>query len=145
MKNKLTRSLAAVVLLSTTFIAPSAFAELAVIVHPTNNISRISKSDLSDIYLGRSEEFTNGSDAEPLDQESQSQARRQFNKAVLGMDEGMLRSYWSKLMFSGKGQPPEELSGDDEVRSAVAANRSAIGYIDKSAVNSSVKVILIIP
>jgi len=145
MKNKLTRSLAAVVLLSTTFIAPSAFAELAVIVHPSNSISRISKSDLSDIYLGRSEEFANGSDAEPLDQESQSPARRQFNKAVLSMDEGMLRSYWSKLMFSGKGQPPEELSDDDEVRSAVAANPRAIGYIDKSAVNSSVKVILIIP
>lgn len=145
MKNKLTKSLAAAVLLSTTFIAPSAFAELAVIVHPTNSLSKISKSELSDIYLGRSEEFPNGSDAEPLDQESQSPARRQFNKAVLGMDEGALKSYWSKLMFSGKGQPPEELSGDDEVRSAVAANPRAIGYVDKSAVNNSVKVIMIIP
>lgn len=145
MKNKLKKGWVAACVLAAAFAAELSAAELAVVVHPANTIMRITPSELSDIYLGRSDEFANGKAAEPLDQESQSAARSQFIRDVLRMDEGALKNYWSKLMFSGKGQPPEMLKGDEAVRDAVATNPQGIGYISKSAVNSSVKVVLIIP
>jgi len=145
MNNKLMIGLTALLLLiganATTVVA----AELAVIVHPSNSMSRISENELSDIYLGATDTFPNGGAAEPVDQAAQSPARSHFIKAVLGMNESALQSYWSKLMFSGKGEPPKQLPGDMEVRRFVATNPNAIGYIDKSDVDSSVKVVLIIP
>ncbi len=145
MNNKLMNGLAALFLLISAIATQVSAAELAVIVSPSNGLSRISVSELNDIYLGVADSFSNGEAAEPLDQPEQSLSRAHFIKAVLGMDERALKSYWSKLMFSGKGEPPEIVAGDAEVKRAVAANPRSIGYIDRSAVDNSVKVLLIIP
>lgn len=53
-----------------------------------------------------------------------------------------LAAYWAKIIFTGDGRPPEILGSNAAVRKAVADNPNAIGYIDKSAVNKSVRVIL---
>jgi ABC-type phosphate transport system substrate-binding protein len=45
-------------------------------------------------------------------------------------------------VFSGKATPPKELGSAAEVKKFVAANPDAIGYIEKSAVDGSVKVVL---
>jgi ABC-type phosphate transport system substrate-binding protein len=46
-------------------------------------------------------------------------------------------------VFSGKATPPKELlSSSADVKKFVAANPDAIGYIEKSAVDGSVKVVL---
>ena len=42
---------------------------------------------------------------------------------------------------NGKGQPPLELPDASAVKKAVAANLNVVGYIDKSAVDASVKVV----
>jgi hypothetical protein len=49
---------------------------------------------------------------------------------------------WGSLAFSAKATPPEELGSTAEVKKFVAANPDAIGYIEKSAVDGSVKVVL---
>jgi hypothetical protein len=53
-----------------------------------------------------------------------------------------VKSTWSRLVFSGKGQPPRQLSDSAAVKKAVAADPKAVGYIEKSAVDASVKVAL---
>ncbi len=45
-------------------------------------------------------------------------------------------------MFSGKATPPKELGSSAEVKKFVAANPDAIGYIEKSALDGSVKAVL---
>jgi len=45
-------------------------------------------------------------------------------------------------VFTGKGQPPIMLPNAAEVKKAVATDPKAIGYIEKSAVDASVKVVL---
>ena len=52
---------------------------------------------------------------------------------------------WSKLVFTGKATPPKEYAGNAEVKKAAATDPKAIGYIDKSAVDDTVKVILTLP
>jgi ABC-type phosphate transport system substrate-binding protein len=44
-------------------------------------------------------------------------------------------------VFTGKATPPKELPSSAEVVKAVSADPNAIGYIDKSAVDGSVKVV----
>jgi len=56
-----------------------------------------------------------------------------------------LKSYWSKMIFSGKAIPPEVVGDDAAVISWVASTKNGIGYVDSSAVNDSVKVLLRVP
>jgi len=56
-----------------------------------------------------------------------------------------MKAYWSRLVFTGKGKPPMSVGSASEMLSAVAADSSAIGYVDASQVNDSVKVVLTLP
>ena len=48
--------------------------------------------------------------------------------------------YWSKLIFTGKGQPPRSAK-PGRSQKLVANNPNTIAYIDKGSVDSSVKVV----
>jgi ABC-type phosphate transport system substrate-binding protein len=122
-----------------------AHAALAIIVHPGNNLSGISADEAADIYLAKAGVFANGKRAIPVDQASNSPARKKFYGAVIKKDDSTLKVYWSKLLFTGKANPPRELADDAAVKSWVATNPDAIGYVDGKFVDSSVKVLLIIP
>ena len=122
-----------------------AHAALAIIVHPGNNLSGISADEAADIYLAKAGVFANGKRAIPVDQAATSPARKKFYTAVIKKDDSTLKVYWSKLLFTGKANPPRELADDAAVKSWVASNPDAIGYVDGKFVDSSVKVLLIIP
>jgi hypothetical protein len=48
------------------------------------------------------------------------------------------------MLFTGRGQPPREAPDNAAVRKLVADNPSLIGYIDRSALDASVKPVLVI-
>jgi ABC-type phosphate transport system substrate-binding protein len=123
--------------------AGNAFAEVVVIVSAKSKISSLSISQTARIFLGKSSSFPDGSTAIPLDQAEGSQIRNEFYAKVTGKDPAQINAYWSKIIFTGEGQPPRQLQGNDSIRKAVARNPKAIGYIDKSAVTRKVKIILI--
>ncbi|MDO8705930.1 MAG: hypothetical protein Q7J84_13385 [Sulfuricaulis sp.] len=120
-------------------------AALAIIVHPSNSLSGITVDQAADIYLAKVGVFPNGRRAIPVDQNLASPAHKKFYSVVIKKEESALRVYWSKLLFTGKAQPPREIGDDAEVKSWVASNPEAIGYVDGKFVDSTVKVLLIIP
>ena len=122
-----------------------AHAALAIIVHPSNNLSGITADEAADIYLAKTGEFSNGKRAVPVDQASNSPVRKKFYSEVIKKGDSPLKVYWSKLLFPGKANPPREIGDDADVKSWVAGNPEAIGYVDGKFVDSSVKVLLIIP
>jgi ABC-type phosphate transport system substrate-binding protein len=122
-----------------------AHAALAIIVHPSNNMAGITAEQAADIYLGKVGVFPNGQRVNPVDQGPTSNVRQKFYKTVVKKDGSALKVYWSKILFTGKGQPPREIGDDAEMKSWVASNPDAIGYVDGKFVDSTVKVLLIIP
>lgn len=106
-------------------------AELVVITHPS--AGALSKDQVADIFLGKSQAFT------PLDQAEASPVYADFYKKATGRDVAQVKSTWSRIVFSGKGQPPKQLPDSAAVKKAVAADPKAVGYIEKSAVDGSVK------
>ena len=117
----------------------NAFADIAVIINPSN-INTVDTDTIKKIYLGKSKSFSNGDKVNPVDQDGTSVAD-EFNDKVVGKSSSQLNAYWSKLIFTGKGTPPEKLASDQAVIDFVAANNDAIGYIDSSKVSDKVKVI----
>jgi len=112
----------------------AAAAGIAVIGHP--GAAAMSKEQIADVYLGKSQAAT------PLDQPESAPIRAEFYTKATSRDLAQVKATWSRLTFSGKGQPPKELPDAAAVKKAVAADPKAIGYIDKSAVDASVKVLL---
>ncbi len=120
-------------------VASLACAEIVVVVNPKNPATRMFAEQASQFFLGKSSMFT------PIDQSDSSAIRAEFYQKVTGKDSSQVKAIWSKIVFTGKGSPPKEYNSSSEVKKAVAADPTAIAYIDKSAVDDTVKVILSIP
>ena len=118
----------------------STLAEVVVIVHPSNG-SALSAKNVQRIFLGKEKKFANGSAASPINQAAGAAARGEFDTSVLGRSSTQVSAYWSKLVFTGKGIPPKEVADDAAMVAAVAADASAIGYVDSSAVTGDVKAV----
>jgi ABC-type phosphate transport system substrate-binding protein len=121
----------------------SARAQTVVIVSTKNPLSKLTADQVSQIFLGQTSTFYTGGKAEPLDQAEGSPLRQEFYTKVLGKSQAQLKAHWSKQAFSGKGNAPTVLSGNAEVVKKVAENPKYISYVDKSAVDGSVKVVTI--
>lgn len=115
-------------------------AEVAVIVHPSNS-STLDQNQIKRIFVGKMKSFPVGGEIIPIKQKSNVTPSDEFNTKVLKKSASQLKAYWSKLIFTGKGVPPREVSNDEEVIKLISANPNTIGYIDAAKVDSTVKVI----
>jgi ABC-type phosphate transport system substrate-binding protein len=119
--------------------APVLATEMVVIVNPKNPATRMFSEQAAQFFIGKSSLFT------PVEHTDGASLRNEFYTKVLGKDSSQVKAIWSKLVFTGKGTAPKEYGSSAEVKKAVAADPQAIGYIEKSAADDSVKVILTIP
>ena len=117
-------------------------AEVVVVVSAKSGASAVTASQAADIFLGKSKEIPGGGAVTPIDQKEGSAIRDEFYTKVAGKSAAQVKAYWSKIIFSGKGQPPKEVADSAAVKKMIADNPNAIGYIDKAAVDSSVKAVL---
>jgi ABC-type phosphate transport system substrate-binding protein len=143
-QSSMTRLLAAGALAATLAVAAPARAELVVIVSARSPIAALRADQVADIYLGQIGSFPDGAEAIALDQSVGSPLRDTFYEKVTAKSPALVKAYWTKMIFTGRGQPPKELPNSVAIRKQVADNPNLIGYIDRSALDSSVKAVLII-
>ena len=129
-------------LLAMSTVTASAHADVVVIVSAKSPITSLTAEQTARIFLGKVSNFPDDGDVVPIDQAEGSAIRDEFYSKVVHKNSSQLSAYWAKVIFTGDGRPPEKLESNVAVRKAVANNPNAIGYIDKNAVNRSVRVIL---
>ena len=112
-----------------------------VIIVNAGNASGVDLDAVKRIYLGKSKTFPDGSKALPLTYEQGEAVRESFNGGVLGKSESQYSAFWSKLVFTGRGTPPESVSSQEEMLQLVATNPNTMGFIDESLVTDAVKVV----
>lgn len=144
-RTRLQRTILACAACTLALPAANASAELVVIVSSRNPTPVMNADQVSALFLGQSARFPDGALAVPLDQRLGADARQQFYRQVSGMSPALLKAHWSKLVFTGRGQPPREALDDAGVRRLVAENPSMIGYIERSALDASVRPVLVLP
>ncbi len=123
-------------------VVTSAKAEVVVVVSSKSSVTGLTTEQIARIFLGKVVRFPNDGTAIPIDQPEGSEVRDEFYSKVAHKNSAQLSAYWAKIIFTGEGNPPMLVTGDVAVRKALGGNPNAIGYIDKSAVNHSVRVIL---
>jgi len=136
--NKIQSSLLALVLLS----LGAAQAQVAVIVNPKSATASMTADQVASIFLGKSNTLPSGAAAAAVDQPESAAVREQFYTKVTGKQAAQVKAAWSRLVFSGKATPPKELASSAEVKKFVAGNADAIGYIEKAALDGTVKAVL---
>ena len=142
MKKLFTPPLALTALCLSLGLVSAAHADLAIVANKDYSGSSITIEVVRDLYHGKSKTLPNGEYAKVVDQPSGSDSRDQFLAGVLEQSESELNRYWSKLIFSGKGRPPEVLESADAVKRWITLNPEGIGYIDSKDVDRTVKVLL---
>jgi ABC-type phosphate transport system substrate-binding protein len=119
-------------------------SDLVVVVSARSPVGALRPDQVAAIFLGQTPRFPDGMEAVPLDQRLGSPLRDEFYTRVAGKTPPLLKAYWSKLVFTGRGQPPAEAVDSAAVRRRVAENPELIGYIDRSALDASVRPVLVV-
>jgi ABC-type phosphate transport system substrate-binding protein len=114
-----------------------------VIVNPRNPVSRLSTSEISRIYLGKTQAWDIHGRLEPVapvDQRADSPVRMAFTQRILRRTVSEAESYWRQELYAGRNVPPPQQSEAD----AIATVRDVIGaiaYVSATADLKGVKVV----
>lgn len=136
--------LAACAALQLGFSALASAEPLAIIVSSKNANASISNDLAEKLFLGKLDAFPDGSTAVPLDL-PKGPVREEFYLKVTGKNPSQVKAYWAKQVFTGSGQPPKEVESSTDLVDLIAKNPNLVGYVEKSKVNSSVKVLYSLP
>lgn len=120
-----------------------ASADIAIIVNPQNTAD-LDNNLIRSIFLSKTKHFPNGETIQTLALEDDTEEMKIFNREIIKKSQTQLNSYWSRMIFSSKGQPPAIKEKSQEIKKIVASNINAIGIVNANQVDDSVKVMLTI-
>lgn len=124
--------------------AAVAAPDLVVIVSARSTAPLMRTDQVAAIFLGQAAQMPDGALVTPIDQPVGTVTRDEFYERVASKSPALLKAYWSKLLFTGRGQPPREVGGNAAVKKMVADTPGIIGYIDRSALDASVRPVLVL-
>lgn len=144
MFKRLTASLVSLLLGAVlTMVNHPAAAEVLVVVSAEAPFTRLTSSDLRDIYLGRRSLIANGVQVVPLDQTEGTAARSEFYIHYTGQTPAQIKAHWARQIFTGRGQPPQALTDSRAVVERLVGDAKALGYIEPSFLDERLRVVTI--
>jgi ABC-type phosphate transport system substrate-binding protein len=120
----------------------AAGVDVVAVVSSKSSVTALSRNQVVDIFLGKTSRYPDGEQAVPIDQVEGAAARDEFYATFTGKSAAQIKAHWSKIIFTGRGQPPRELPNSIEVTKLVVKDPKAIGYIERGLVDGTVRVLL---
>jgi ABC-type phosphate transport system substrate-binding protein len=117
-----------IALISSVTVSALTFAEVEVIVHPSN-AATLDKDSIQRIYLGKTRAFPGGGEAVAISLKEGSGPEGEFTKNVLNKSAKQLKAYWAKMVFTGKGTPPRQIDSAEEMVKLISTNPNLIGFV----------------
>ena len=118
--------------------------ELVVVVSARSPVMALRMEQVADIFLSEATRFPDGGEVVALDLPIGSPLRDDFYLKIANRTPALMKAYWTKKIFTGRGQPPRELPNSLAVRKLVADDPTLIGYIERSALDASVRPVLVV-
>ena len=119
----------------------AAVSDVVAVVSAKSSVMALSQQQIVDIFLGNTSLLPNGEKAIPIDQAEGSATRDEFYAKFAGKSAAQMKAHWSKIIFTGRGQPPKEAALSIDVKKRIVDNPNAIGYIENNMVDSSIRVL----
>jgi ABC-type phosphate transport system substrate-binding protein len=111
-----------------------------VIVHPSNTISSLSRTDLERIFRRSKRSWNDGTSITPLNLPFGLSARENFTKTILRSSNDELVEYWNRRYFHGEF-PPSALHSVEAMLEYVAETPGAIGYVPRDRATERIGVV----
>lgn len=118
-----------------------AHAEPVVVMAARQASERLSREEVTNIFLGRYRALATGLPAQPIDQPPASPLRGAFYQLLVNKDAASINAYWSRLHFSGKATPPLQASEESEVIQQLLNVPGAIAYVDRKQVDERMRIV----
>jgi len=113
------------------------------IVNPTVKVQTLSVGEVRSLFGMRQLTWPDGSPVKIFVLSEQNPLHASFCKEILNLYPYQLQQSWNRLVFSGTGQAPTEVSTEQNMVALVAANPGAIGYVNKVSNNDHIRKITV--
>jgi len=124
--------------------ATAAELEVAVIVHPSNPVSQLSRRELARIFRLRQQRWPGGKKIYLVMLEEGSREKRLVLEQVYRMSGDQLKRFWLAKIYRGELTSfPQTVRSSESVRRFVGRVPNAIGYVDAKQADGGVKVLRI--
>ncbi len=108
----------------------SSEASFQVVIHAENPTTELPAATVSRMFLKKLKRWPHGVRVVPIDLQAKSEVRKDFTRAVHKKSVTAIKSFWQRMIFSGRGDPPPlEESSEEAVLDFVRSNPGAIGYV----------------
>jgi len=121
-------------------LSPYAQAETVLVVSEASPIQQLSRHEVADLFLGNNRNQPQLGRIVPIDQ-ARDELRAAFYRTYLGRSLAQVKAHWAKIIFTGRGYPPRTVSDAEELREVLRKNPQALGYMDRSVVDESLRII----
>ncbi|NEX18162.1 MAG: phosphate ABC transporter substrate-binding protein [Halochromatium sp.] len=115
---------------------------LVVVMGSDSDVERLTREQVVHIFLGRFRRLPNGLTATPIDRPQDQSLMTDFYQLLVGKSPAEIRSYWSRLIFSGKTAPPRQAGSGQEVVRWLAETPGAIAYMRPDECPPQLRVVL---
>ena len=120
------------------------YAQLVVVASQESTLTTLTQKEVSRIFLAKTNRLPNRAKASPLELNNQDY-KAKFYRTISGKNLNQLHSYWTTLIFTGRGKPPKSTASIEVMKELLAQNQNAIAYLPAELVDSSMKVLLELP
>ena len=115
---------------------------LVIIVNVDSGITRMTPGEATNVFMGRQKRLASGVVAIPMELNLPTDLRDLFYKRLIHLPLSSVRAYWARLLFSGQAQPPRLVDSAEEMIELVAANKGAVGFLEKDKLSRRVRAVL---
>jgi ABC-type phosphate transport system substrate-binding protein len=114
---------------------------IVVIVNEGVAADSISAAALKDIYTGRTKYWPDGQSVEIALLDDETGTTDAALNEVSGMGASYFRTFWQRIVFSGRGQQPDRIGDTASLVAHVASTKGAIALVPADADLKGVKII----
>lgn len=132
--------LASFLLVAGVFVSGVALAGPVVVVSASSSIASLTQGQVRQLFNGQLRKVS-GETVKPLDLPNGSDTRDSFYQQVTGKSAEQMKSYWARMIFTGRGMPPREVSSEREMGMLLGSDPGFVGYLEETRVPSDLKVV----
>jgi ABC-type phosphate transport system substrate-binding protein len=117
-------------------------AQMVIAASAKSTAPDLTKEQAAALYLGKASTLPGGGAVTLLDAADSSPNYEQFYAKLTGKSPAQVKATWAKLVFSGKATAPRPLPSSADIKKFLVSNPDAVGYIERAALDNSVKALL---
>jgi len=110
-----------------------------VVVTNTSVVEKLSKSEVKRLFLSKTNKVHNINIK--VVELSENGEKDKFYKQISGKSKSQLRSYWTRLIFTGKAKPPVQVNTMDELLKEMKKSEVIVTYLPKNKVTKQMKIV----